>query len=194
MMRSNWWKRALGIGLAAASCWAAGDLRLIEAVKHRDTKAFETLAGTGADIDAVAPDGATALAWAVFLDLQDVAEKLIAKGAKVNTAGDYGETPLTLALANGNARLLGIKLASVRDAADSHQHEIVALRTRRRALTLERDVDAVGLGHSASAFGLEHHAVEAVGVLLIPHLNEVAVGPLHQPVEQFDHVNARAER
>ena len=56
------------------------------------------------------PDGATALAWAVFLDLQDTALKLIDAGANVNTAGDYGETPLTLALANGNtvlsARLL----------------------------------------------------------------------------------------
>ena len=57
------------------------------------------------NINAAAPDGATALAWAAFLDLPDMAVKLLDAGAKVNTAGDYGETPLTLALANGNAAL-----------------------------------------------------------------------------------------
>jgi uncharacterized protein len=91
--------------LAATLTWAATDLRLMDAVKRRDAKAFETLLKQGAEIDAAAPDGATALAWAVFLDQQDMAEKLIARGAKINTANDYGETPLTLALANGNARL-----------------------------------------------------------------------------------------
>ncbi len=99
-------KCALALCLAATAAWAAADLRLMDAVKRRDAKAFETLLGQGADIDAAAPDGATALAWAAFLDLQDMAEKLIAHGAKINTANDYGETPLTLALANGNARLV----------------------------------------------------------------------------------------
>ena len=97
-------KFALPIFLAVTSA-KASDLRLMDAVKRRDVKAFDKLLAQGADINAAAPDGATALAWAVFLDLPDVAEKLIAAGAKVNTAGDYGETPLTLALANGNARL-----------------------------------------------------------------------------------------
>jgi uncharacterized protein len=101
----SWMKSILAIGLVAGSSWAASDLRLMDAVKRRDTKAFETLLGKGVDIDAAAPDGATALSWAVFLDLQPMAEKLIAAGAKVNTAGDYGETPFTLAIANGNAAL-----------------------------------------------------------------------------------------
>ena len=97
-------KFTLAVCLAVTSAWAS-DLRLIDAVKRRDPKAFDKLLAQGADINAAAPDGATALAWAVFLDLPDLAEKLITAGAKVNTSGDYGETPLTLALANGNARL-----------------------------------------------------------------------------------------
>ncbi len=101
----SWTKSILAIGLVAGTSWAASDLRLMDAVKRRDTKAFETLLGKGADINAPAPDGATALSWAVFLDLQPMAEKLIAAGAKVNTVGDYGETPFTLAIANGNAAL-----------------------------------------------------------------------------------------
>jgi uncharacterized protein len=91
--------------LAAVSCWAATDYSLIEAIKRRDTKAADALISKQANINAALPDGATALSWAVFLDLKDSALKLIDAGADVNTKGDYGETPLTLALANGNVEL-----------------------------------------------------------------------------------------
>jgi uncharacterized protein len=104
MRSGKWIKLALALWATAAISWAA-DVRLLDAVKRRDAKAFDILLAQKADIDAKAPDGATALSWAVFLNLQDMAEKLIAAGAKVNTAGDYGETPLTLALANGNSGL-----------------------------------------------------------------------------------------
>jgi uncharacterized protein len=104
MGSGNWIKFGLAMCLAAAVSWAA-DLCLMDTVKRRDSKAFDQLLAQKADIDAKAPDGATALSWAVFLDLQGMAEKLIAAGAKVNTANDYGETPLTLAIANRNAGL-----------------------------------------------------------------------------------------
>ncbi|MEO8052741.1 MAG: ankyrin repeat domain-containing protein [Acidobacteriota bacterium] len=98
-------RSAAAVLLTAASCWAATDASLIDAIKRRDIKAADALIAKHANLDAVLPDGATALAWAVFLDLQNTALKLIDAGANVNTAGDYGETPLTLALANGNATL-----------------------------------------------------------------------------------------
>ena len=91
--------------LAALSCWGATDYSLIDAIKRRDTKAADSLIAKHVNINATLPDGATALAWAVFLDLEDTARKLIETGADVNTKGDYGETPLTLALANGNVAL-----------------------------------------------------------------------------------------
>jgi ankyrin repeat protein len=97
-------KTGLAFCLAISAAWAS-DLRLMDAVKRRDPKAFDSLLKQGADINATAPDGATVLAWATFLDLPDMAGKLIAAGAKINTANDYGETPLTLALANGDAAL-----------------------------------------------------------------------------------------
>ncbi len=95
----------LAFYVSAAMLCSAAEAGLIDAVQRRDTKAFERLLAGKADINAAAPDGATPLSWAVFLNLQDMAERLITTGAKVNTAGDYGETPLTLALANGNVRL-----------------------------------------------------------------------------------------
>src|SRR5262245_49134871 len=97
------------LALLAATVMQAADgsrdLRLLEAVKRRDMKAFETLLAQGIDINSSAPDGATSLAWAAFLDLSSMAEKLIAAGAKIHTTGEYGETPLTLTLANGNVSL-----------------------------------------------------------------------------------------
>src|ERR1700692_1322495 len=44
--------------------------------------------------------------WAAFLDLPEMAARLIDAGAEVNTVGDYGETALTLALANGDVALV----------------------------------------------------------------------------------------
>ena len=105
-MRSSAWIRSgAAVLLAAVSCWAATDYSLIDAIKRRDTKAADALISKHANINAALPDGATALSWAVFLDLEDTALKLIEAGADVNTKGDYGETPLTLALANGNVAL-----------------------------------------------------------------------------------------
>jgi len=91
----------------AASAYAAGDLRVVDAIKRRDDKAVTALVSQHADVNAAQPDGATALAWAAYLDDTAAADLLLAAGAKVNTADEYGETPLTLACANGNAALVG---------------------------------------------------------------------------------------
>jgi hypothetical protein len=49
----------------------------------------------------------------------------------------------------------------------------------------------------ASAFTvlvLSHHPVEACALLLLPDLDQVAIGALHQAVEHLHHVQARTER
>ena len=81
-------------------------LRLVEAIKRRDRKAVTSLLAQHADVNAAQPDGATALAWAAYLDDRESADLLLAAGANVKTADEYGETPLTLAAANGNAALV----------------------------------------------------------------------------------------
>src|SRR5260370_31978825 len=92
--------------LIAASCLAASDLRLVEAVKRRDPKAVASLIHQQADVNAAQPDGATALGWAAHLGAGETAELLLAAGANVNVADEYGATPLTLACANGDAVLV----------------------------------------------------------------------------------------
>ena len=101
---------AFTCGRSASSATLAAaqqkDLRVLEAVKRRDQNAFASLIRTKADINAAQPDGATALAWAVHLGQQSMAEVLLKAGANVNTVDEYGESPLTLAAANGDAVLL----------------------------------------------------------------------------------------
>lgn len=82
------------------------DLRLIEAVKRRDDKAFAALMRANADVNASQPDGATALAWAAHLGERRMAEALLDAGANADTADEYGETPVTLAAATGDAELI----------------------------------------------------------------------------------------
>jgi len=98
--------------LLAISAFAATDLRLVNAVKRRDRKAVLALLATKLDVNTAQPDGATALAWAVYLDEKDIAENLLAAGAKPNTSDEYGETPLTLACANGDITLVRALLAA----------------------------------------------------------------------------------
>src|SRR4051812_26969510 len=88
------------------------DLRLLEAVKRRDQHAFASLLRAKADVNAAQPDGATALAWAVYLGERGMAEALLDAGADVNTADEYGESPVTLAAANGDAALVQRLLAA----------------------------------------------------------------------------------
>jgi ankyrin repeat protein len=130
--------RAIAAGiLLAGSCLAAPDLRLIEAVKRRDVKAVDTLLTQHADVNAALPDGATALAWAAFLDLREVAEKLIAAGANVNSGGEYGETPLTLALGNGDAVLADKLLQAGADAKTARWNGETTLMIAARAGSVE---------------------------------------------------------
>src|SRR6266852_4925402 len=76
---------ASAVGLAAA-----GDLRLIEAVKNNNKAAVLALLKQHTDVNAPQGDGATALHWAVHLDDLDAADLLIHAGANVNAANDVG--------------------------------------------------------------------------------------------------------
>lgn len=169
--------RFLLVCLTLASSLPAADLRLLDAVKRRDPKAFDTLLQQHADINAAAPDGATALAWASFLDERAMAEKLIDQGAKVNTAGDYGETPLTLALANNDAGLAAKLLNAGADPKAARWNGETALMIAAGAgsaaevkLLLDRGVDPNGAEprnlQNALMWASSEGHVEVVGLLI----------------------------
>ncbi len=93
-----------------------------------------------------------------------------------------------------HAGLLGGDLPAVRAAPHRHQHQIVDLRLRWRLLAFEADPDALGCGLGGHGFGLQHDLVKAVGVHLLPHLDQIPVGAEHHVVEHFYYVDAGAER
>ncbi|HUC75986.1 MAG TPA: ankyrin repeat domain-containing protein [Vicinamibacterales bacterium] len=107
------------VGAVLPLCAGARDLRLLEAVKRRDEKVFDALLSAKADVNGAQADGATALAWAVYLGERRMAEALLDAGATVNTSDEYGETPVTLAAANGDAGLLRRLLAAGGRAQDA---------------------------------------------------------------------------
>src|SRR5262249_34566486 len=69
---------------------------LADAAARGDREAVRSLIKNKADVNRAQPDGTTALSWAVHRDDLDMTDWLIAAGANVNAANDYGITPLAL--------------------------------------------------------------------------------------------------
>jgi ankyrin len=108
-----------GILIGGIAAWAslttvsvAADLRLVDAVKSRNTAAVRALLQKHADVNAPQPDGATALHWAAYGDDLGMADLLIRAGAHVNAANELGATPLYLACINRNAAMAEKLLAA----------------------------------------------------------------------------------
>ena len=106
---------------ARSSSSAVDDGSLIAAVRARDAAAVEALLRASADVNAAAPDGATALHWAAYHDAPALAGRLLAAGADVDAANDYCVTPLSLACGNGSAALVArlLEAGAEPDAARS---------------------------------------------------------------------------
>ena len=91
----------------AALIAAAHDLRLVDAVKHRDHATPRALLTRRGDVNATHPDGATPLTRAVYWDDVELAKDLIRADPNVSRANDLGVTALSLASANGNGAMVG---------------------------------------------------------------------------------------
>ena len=92
--------------LAASGLLAANDPRVVDASKAGDTSALRALLSQGADANSTAPDGSTALHWAVHNNDAAMVEALFSAGAKADVPSRYKVVPLTLAAQNGNAALV----------------------------------------------------------------------------------------
>jgi ankyrin repeat protein len=93
---------AVGV-VTVSTLAAAGDPRLIDAVKDRNIEAVRSLLKERADVNARQGDGATALHWAVHRQDDSLVDLLLRAGAKPDLADDTGATPLYLACLNRSA-------------------------------------------------------------------------------------------
>src|SRR5579872_427354 len=102
MVRAGLW-----VILVSGPAFATGmDLRVATAAQNNDRASVRSLLQQKADVNAVLPDGTTALHWAVRADDLETSGLLIGAGANVSAADRYGNTPLHLACANGNTALV----------------------------------------------------------------------------------------
>jgi len=113
--RLSGWVAPLLVLCSAASLAAEPDYRLVESARNQNWQQVQELIKDKADARSAQPDGATALAWAVYWDNLEAVNNLIAAGADVNAANDYGVTPLNLACKNRNPQVVKALLEAKAD-------------------------------------------------------------------------------
>src|SRR5262249_30374442 len=97
--------RASGSAVEASA--DASVARLAAEAAHDGSTEVASLVQDGADANAVLPDGATALHWAVYESDAEAAANLLARGADPKLVTREGMTPLSLAAINGDAAMIG---------------------------------------------------------------------------------------
>ncbi len=138
--------------LAANAPYAAvRDLRLIQAAQRDDLHAAKALAGV--NVNAHAPDGATALHWAAQNDDPALADLLIRRGAKVNAVNELGVTPLWVAASNSSA-------AMVQRLLDAHADPNIAPPTNGSPLMVASRIGNAEAVKALLAHGADPNARE----------------------------------
>jgi ankyrin repeat protein len=130
---------------------AHAQTRLVEAIKANDVTAVRAVLATRVDVNAVQPDGTTALHWAVDRDAAEIVQLLIRAGANVKATNRYGATPLWLAALNGNAATIGMLLEAGADVAARSAEGETALMVAARTGTLDAVNTLLARGADANA-------------------------------------------
>src|SRR5918995_691263 len=94
------------------------DAPLADAARRQDKQAILSLLAKKADVNAIQPDGATALHWAVYAEDAELTGALIRAGANVNVRNNYGVSPLAIAAKHANPNILGQLMKAGADPND----------------------------------------------------------------------------
>jgi ankyrin repeat protein len=122
---------ALGL-LCASVSFAADGPGLVDAARNGDMDAVRSLLKGGTDPNQAAPDGSTAVHWAVHGDNLVMLNALLGAGAKPDGVTRYKIAPLTLAAQNGNAALVERLLAAGANPDTASEEGQTALMTAAR--------------------------------------------------------------
>ena len=118
--------------LCASVSLAADGPGLVDAARNGNVDAVRALLKSGADPNQSAPDGSTAVHWAVHGDNLAMLNALLAAGAKPDSVTRYKIAPLTLAAQNGNAALVERLLAAGANPDTASEEGQTALMTAAR--------------------------------------------------------------
>jgi ankyrin repeat protein len=136
-----------GCLLHAVSYGAENLSPLMEAVQNGNEAGVQRALANHADVNAVEPDGSTALLWAARVDDVEIAQILLAAGARANAANKYGVTPISLACTNGSAAMIERLIRAGADPNSKLPEGETALMTASRTGRL--DAVQVLLKHGA---------------------------------------------
>jgi uncharacterized protein len=160
---------ALTVGVTAA-----GDLRLIEAVRAKNAERVRSLIAERVDVNARQGDQATALHWAAHLDDGAAVDLLLRAGARADVADDTGATPLYLACVNGNAEVVTRLLDAGANAKTSLLSGETALMTCARSGNATAVRALQHRGAAVNARESAHHQTALMWAAAESHPNVVA--------------------
>ena len=118
--------------LCASASFAADGQGLVDAARNGNVDAVRSLLKGGADPNQAAPDGSTAVHWAVHADNLAMLNALLDAGAKPDGVTRYRIAPLTLAAQNGNAALVERLLSAGANPDTASEEGQTALMTAAR--------------------------------------------------------------
>jgi ankyrin repeat protein len=167
----------IAVFLSSAVVSAETGASFPDAVKAGDTAAIRQLLERRADVNAIMPDGTSALHWAVRSGDLETAQLLIRAGANAKVADRHGVTPLSLACLNGNAVMIRALLDAGAPADSTDGQGEPALITASRTgniegvkLLLDRgapvNVWDTHAGQTALMWAIREHHSDVVKLLL----------------------------
>lgn len=168
---------------------AAPGLRMVDAAMNDDATTVRALIQQQADVNAPAPDGTTALMWAVRADDLPLVEALLAAGANAKAQDRYGLTSVRLACENANANILRRLLDA---GADPNSPDPQGTTSLMIAARTDGGTDAVKLLLERGAAVNAKDSVESTALMWAVRSNhpEVADMLIHRDAE----INARTRK
>jgi ankyrin repeat protein len=175
--------RLAGLAVAALLIAAVGtaavaaEVSLLDAAESGDRAAVLAALQKGGDVNARAPDGATALMWAAYNGDLELVERLIEAGADVNAKNDFGAFALSEAAIAGAAPIIKALLDAGADANAANPEGETALMAAARTgnvdaarwlLAAGANVNAIEQwgGQSALMWAAAQHQPEMVKFLV----------------------------
>ncbi len=132
-MKAIWRAMLPGVLVAFLAAAVADPPPIVDAARNGDEAALRSLVEQGANVNATAGDGSTALLWASHRDLPESVDLLVRAGAQVNRANDLGATPLWAASENGSVAVVELLLDADADPNLALRHGETPLMAAARS-------------------------------------------------------------